>query len=63
VATRAEGLIAMVIANRTEVQRPDTHYEQPSKAWWFNPRNVNEAAIGEFANTGTREFNPDTGET
>jgi hypothetical protein len=31
------------------------------KAWWFNPRNGEAAAIGEFANTGTREFNPPEG--
>ena len=33
------------------------------KAWWFNPRNGKATAIGEFANTGEREFlPPDTGE-
>ena len=33
------------------------------KAWWFNPRNGQATAIGEFANTGEREFTPpDQGE-
>jgi hypothetical protein len=33
------------------------------KAWWFNPRNGEATAIGEFPNTGEREFTPpDVGE-
>ena len=33
------------------------------KAWWFNPRDGSAKAIGEFANTGEREFTPpDKGE-
>src|SRR5262249_43989951 len=28
------------------------------KAWWFNPRTGTAAAIGEFPNTGEREFVP-----
>lgn len=28
------------------------------KAWWFDPRTGTAAAIGEFANEGTREFDP-----
>lgn len=33
------------------------------KAWWFNPRNGSATLIGEFANTGEREFAPpDPGE-
>jgi len=33
------------------------------KAWWYNPRNGQATAIGEFANTGEREFlPPDKGE-
>jgi hypothetical protein len=33
------------------------------KAWWFNPRNGEATAIGEFANTGARAFTPpDKGE-
>ena len=28
------------------------------KAWWFNPRNGEAIAIGEFTNTGIREFAP-----
>jgi hypothetical protein len=30
------------------------------KASWFNPRNGETTAIGEFANTGEREFTPPT---
>ena len=30
------------------------------KAWWFNPRDGSATAIGEFANTGEREFTPPT---
>jgi hypothetical protein len=34
------------------------------QAWWFDPRTGEAATIGEFANTGTREFSPpDLGET
>jgi len=33
------------------------------KAWWFNPRDGKATDIGEFANTGEREFTPpDKGE-
>jgi hypothetical protein len=33
------------------------------KAWWFNPRNGQASAIGEFENKGEREFvSPDKGE-
>ena len=28
------------------------------KAWWFNPRNGEVTVIGEFPNTGEREFTP-----
>lgn len=28
------------------------------KAWWFNPRNGETTALGEFPNTGEREFTP-----
>ncbi len=28
------------------------------KAWWFNPRDGSAKAIGEFSNTGVREFTP-----
>ncbi len=28
------------------------------KAWWFNPRNGEASVIGEFPNTGEREFTP-----
>jgi len=33
------------------------------KAWWFNPRTGEATAIGEFPNTGEREFiSPNPGE-
>jgi hypothetical protein len=33
------------------------------KAWWFNPRTGEATSIGEFPNTGEREFTPpDKGE-
>jgi hypothetical protein len=33
------------------------------KAWWFNPRDGRATLIGEFPNTGEREFaSPDRGE-
>jgi hypothetical protein len=33
------------------------------KAWWFNPRDGKATALGEFPNTGEREFTPpDSGE-
>ena len=28
------------------------------KAWWFNPRDGKATVIGEFPNTGEREFTP-----
>jgi hypothetical protein len=28
------------------------------RTWWFNPRNGEATAAGEFANTGEREFTP-----
>jgi hypothetical protein len=28
------------------------------KAWWFNPRDGGSVALGEFANTGSKEFTP-----
>ena len=33
------------------------------KTWWFNPRDGKAASIGDFPNTGEREFlPPDSGE-
>jgi hypothetical protein len=33
------------------------------KAWWFNPRNGEASAIGEFTNAGEQEFtSPDAGD-
>ena len=33
------------------------------RAWWFNPRDGSAKRIGEFPNTGEREFiSPDPGE-
>lgn len=66
VATRDEsGSYAMVYApvgrkfqvNMSRITGPKV------KAWWFNPRNGEAKAIGEFPNTGEREFTPpDPGE-
>jgi hypothetical protein len=28
------------------------------KAWWFNPRDGGAIPLGEFANSGSREFTP-----
>jgi hypothetical protein len=66
VATRdADGTYAMVYApvGRTFSVRMDKINGPKVKAWWFNPRNGEATAIGEFANTGTRAFTPpDKGE-
>jgi hypothetical protein len=62
VATRDEqGTYAMVYApvGRAFSVRMDIIKGGKVKAWWFNPRTGGHAnAIGEFANTGTREFRP-----
>lgn len=66
VGTRdAEGSYAMVYApiGRAFKVRMDAIKGAKVKAWWFNPRNGQATAIGEFANTGEREFlPPDKGE-
>ena len=66
VATRDEaGTYAMVYApvGRTFSVRMDAIRGPVVKAWWFNPRDGQATAIGEFPNTGTREFMPpDRGE-
>jgi len=66
VATRdSGGSYAMVYApvGRKFSVRMDVITGSRVKAWWFNPRNGEAIAIGEFANAGTREFNPpDAGE-
>ena len=59
VATRDEsGSYAMVYApvGRAFKVRMDKIAGPIVKAWWFNPRNGTATAIGEFANTGEREF-------
>ncbi len=61
VATRdAAGSYAMVYA--PVGRRFKVHMEKVTgpqvKAWWFNPRNGEATAIGEFPNTGEREFTP-----
>ncbi|HQG48169.1 MAG TPA: putative collagen-binding domain-containing protein, partial [Sedimentisphaerales bacterium] len=65
-ATRdAEGSYAMVYApiGRAFKVRMDAIKGPKVKAWWYNPRNGQATAIGEFANTGEREFlPPDKGE-
>jgi hypothetical protein len=66
VATRdSQGSYAMVYApvGRAFKVRMDTIKGSRVKAWWYNPRNGQATAIGEFANTGEREFlPPDKGE-
>jgi hypothetical protein len=66
VATRdSGGSYAMVYApaGRKFGVRMDVIQGSRVKAWWFNPRNGEATVIGEFANTGMREFNPpDCGE-
>jgi hypothetical protein len=66
VGTRdAEGAYAMVYApvGRAFKVHMDAIKGAKVKAWWYNPRNGQAVAIGEFANTGEREFlPPDKGE-
>jgi hypothetical protein len=66
VATRdAEGTYAMVYApvGRTFGVRMDRIKGPKVKAWWFNPRNGQATAIGEFGNSGVQQFMPpDAGE-
>jgi hypothetical protein len=66
VGTRdAEGAFVMVYAplGRKFKVRMSAIQGEKVKAWWFNPRNGEASAIGEFSNTGEREFNPpDPGE-
>jgi hypothetical protein len=59
VATRDEsGSYAMVYApvGRKFKVRMDKITGPNVKAWWFNPRNGEATAIGEYPNTGEREF-------
>jgi len=66
VATRDEsGSYAMVYApvGRTFKVRMDKITGPKVKAWWFSPRTGEATAIGEFPNTGEREFiSPNPGE-
>jgi len=66
VGTRdSEGSYAMVYApiGRAFKVRMDAIKGSKVKAWWYDPRNGQATAIGEFANTGEREFlPPDKGE-
>ena len=66
VATRDEaGSYAMVYApiGRKFKVRMDKITGPTVKAWWFNPRTGEATAIGEFPNTGEREFiSPNPGE-
>ena len=66
VATRDEsGSFAMVYApvGRKFAVNMSKITGSKVKAWWFNPRNGEATAIGEFTNTGEREFMPpDKGE-
>jgi hypothetical protein len=65
-ATRdSSGSYAMVYApvGRKFKVRMDKISGSKVKAWWFNPRNGEAKLIGEFPNTGEREFlPPDAGE-
>ena len=59
VATRGEsGSYAMIYApiGRKFSVRMDAITGGKVRAWWFNPRNGEATRIGEFPNTGTREF-------
>jgi hypothetical protein len=61
VATRdSSGSYAMVYApvGRKFKVRMDKITGAKVKAWWFNPRTGTAAAVGEFPNTGEREFVP-----
>lgn len=66
VATRdSEGSYAMVYAptGRGFKVRMDKIKGSKVKAWWFNPRNGEATRIGEFPNTGERQFvSPNKGE-
>lgn len=66
VATRDQaGSFAMVYApiGRKFKVRMDKISGPKVKAWWFNPRTGEATAIGEFPNTGEREFiSPNPGE-
>ncbi len=66
VATRDEsGTYAMVYAaiGRPFSVRMNTIKGSKVKAWWYNPRNGDATAIGEFPSSGTRRFvPPDLGE-
>ena len=60
-ATRDEaGSYAMVYApvGRAFKVRMDKITGAKVKAWWFNPRDGRAAAMGEFPNTGERDFTP-----
>lgn len=65
-ATRdSEGAYAMIYApvGRSFRVRMTKLHGAVVKAWWFNPRDGRATAIGEFPNTGEREFEPpDRGE-
>jgi len=61
VATRdQEGTYAMVYApiGRPFSVRMNKINGSKVKAWWFNPRNGEAQSIGEFPNTGDRQFDP-----
>lgn len=67
VATRDEaGSFAMIYApvGRKFKVHMDKISGTQVKAWWFNPRNGEATVIGQYANTGEREFTPpDLGES
>ncbi|HAB19575.1 MAG TPA: glycoside hydrolase family 140 protein [Verrucomicrobiota bacterium] len=55
-----DGTYAMVYApvGRKFKVRMDKISGPKVKAWWFNPRTGEATAVGEFPNSGEREFNP-----
>ena len=61
VATRDSGgsyAMVYVPAGRKFTVRMDKIAGPKVKAWWFNPRDGQATLIGEFPNTGEREFTP-----
>ena len=61
VATRESGgsyaMVYVPVGRKFKV-RMDKISGRNVKAWWFNPRTGEAALIGEFPNSGQREFNP-----
>jgi hypothetical protein len=61
IATRdADGAFAMIYVpvGRKFRVRMDKLAASPVKAWWYNPRDGEAAAVGEFENSGEQQFVP-----